>query len=112
MTSTIKRAEETRAADCAIKPTRIIVIGKEFAPTAIVDIVYDQHDIKAPQYEFTGEVTVTYNSIWSVDCAERHIMEYAQKRGANAVIIGNSHIVGSDNSSDGFFLTGRLIRYK
>lgn len=72
----------------------------------------DQHDLKNVQYEFIGEVTVIYVSVWWANCAERHVVEQSQRRGANAVIIGDARIVGYDNGSDGFSLTDRLIRYK
>lgn len=110
--ATVKRAEATRDEDCTRTPTRTIILGKEFPPSATIDLVYDQHDLKTTQYEFIGEVTVMYTLIWWAECAERHIVEQAQKRGANAVIIGHSQVVGDDNSYYGLSLTGRLIRYK
>lgn len=110
--TTVKRAEATRIEDCTILPSRTIVLGKEFPMTASIDVVYDQHDLKNVQYEFIGEVTVIYVSVWWANCAERHVVEQSQRRGANTVIIGDARIVGYDNGSDGFSLTGRLIRYK
>lgn len=110
--TTVKRAEATRVEDCTILPSRTIALGKEFPVTATIDIVYDQHDLKSTQYEFIGEVTVIYASVWWANCAERHVVEQSQRRGANAVIIGDARIVGYDNGSDGFSLTGRLVRYK
>lgn len=114
-TTTIKRAVEARAEDCTISPERTVILGNSFPTTATIEIVYDQHDLKSTQYEFSGEVSVMYREVLSVPaaCAERQIAELAKKRGANAVIVGKSTFLGNDSSLNyGFSLTGRLIRYK
>ncbi len=49
----IQPTEKLKEADCVNKvPFRLLVIGKEFPPTATIDVFYDSHEITAAQYEF------------------------------------------------------------
>lgn len=71
---------------CAI--VRLHHVGRMYPPVPTIDVVYAEKDVKAPKYEFMGEILLeTIESVITPEM-ERQMIYEAKLRGANAVIIG------------------------
>jgi hypothetical protein len=61
-------------------------VGKSYPPTAKVEIFFAEEDVIEP-YEIMGRVVATADEIVSAEKMQDQIMEKAQKKGADAVVI-------------------------
>ncbi len=71
---------------CAV--VRLHHVGRMYPPVQAIDVVYAEKDVKAPKYEFMGEILLeTTESVITPQMEQQMIYE-ARLRGASAVIIG------------------------
>jgi hypothetical protein len=61
-------------------------VGKSYQPTTKVEIFFAEEDVIEP-YEIMGRVVATADEIVSAEKMQDQIMEKAQKKGADAVVI-------------------------
>jgi len=61
-------------------------VGKTYPPTTKVEVFFSEEDVVEP-YEIMGRVVATANDIVSSEKIQDQIMEKAQKKGADAVVI-------------------------
>jgi hypothetical protein len=61
-------------------------IGRSYPPTTRVDLFFSEADVKA-DYEVMGRVVAHANDIVSAEKLQRKIIEKAQAKGADAVVI-------------------------
>jgi hypothetical protein len=61
-------------------------VGKSYPPTSKVEIFFAEEDVVEP-YEIMGRVVATADEIVSAEKMQDQIMEKAQKKGADAVVI-------------------------
>lgn len=61
-------------------------VGKSYTPTTKVEIFFAEEDVIEP-YEIMGRVVATADEIVSAEKMQDQIMEKAQKKGADAVVI-------------------------
>ncbi len=66
--------------------TKIDYVGKEFPPTADVDIFFALDDVDR-EYEVMGHLTATANDIVSAEKMQEEILKKAREKGADAVVI-------------------------
>lgn len=97
---------------CAV--VRLHHVGRMYAPVQTIDVVYAEKDVKAPRYEFMGEILLeTTESVLTPEM-EQHLIYEARLRGANAVIIGEADArFASPPGPETVIrvLRGRLVRY-
>ena len=61
-------------------------VGKSYPPTTKVEIFFSEEDVVEP-YEIMGRVVATGDEVVSAEKMQDQIMEKAQKKGADAVVI-------------------------
>lgn len=68
-------------------------VGKTYAPTQNVDVVYSEHDLHR-EYTVIGQLVATGDELVSASKLQDKIVERARQVGADAVIIeGMDHVV-------------------
>jgi hypothetical protein len=66
--------------------TKIDYVGKEYPPTADVEIFFSLDDVKE-DYEVMGHLTATADDFVSVEKMQEDIINKAREKGADAVVI-------------------------
>lgn len=74
------------ATGCSV--VRLHHIGRMFPSTPTIDVVFAERDLKAPRYEFMGEILLETTEEVVTQEMERQLIYEARLRGANAVILG------------------------
>ncbi|MBD1206967.1 MAG: hypothetical protein H9535_00940 [Ignavibacteria bacterium] len=88
-------------------------LGKSYPVVATIDVFYAEKDIKAPQYEYVGEVFLNVGGLVTPEL-ENMLIEAGKQRGASAILI-SYNLTSQPSSENGVvstpILRGRLIRY-
>jgi hypothetical protein len=88
-------------------------LGKSYPVVSTIDVFYAEKDIKAPQYEYVGEVFPYVGGLVTPEL-ENMLIEAGKQRGASAILI-SYNLTSQPSSENGVvstpILRGRLIRY-
>jgi hypothetical protein len=68
--------------------TKIDYVGDEYPPTSHVDLFFDEDDVER-DYKVMGHLVATADDYVSTEKMQEKILEEAQKKGADGVIILN-----------------------
>jgi hypothetical protein len=61
-------------------------VGRSYSPTSHVDLFFDEHEVREP-YDVMGQVIASANDLVSAEKLQAKIMQKAQDKGADAVVI-------------------------
>lgn len=61
-------------------------VGRTYTPTSKVDLFFDEREVEAP-YDVMGQVIARANDLISAEKLQAKIMQKAQDKGADAVVI-------------------------
>lgn len=61
-------------------------VGRSYNPTSHVDLFFDEHEVREP-YDVMGQVIASANDLVSAEKLQAKIMQKAQDKGADAVVI-------------------------
>jgi hypothetical protein len=89
---------QTTAADVDYPAHDVTYFGDKLTPTTAVDVYYSAHDV-AKQYKVIGHLAYLYAN--SQDVIKAKLITYAQKIGADAIVIKGSTIDTNGTFSGG-----------